>query len=100
MDEVTDRLLDAAAEVFAERGYERDGASWDEPIELRRLDSANDPEFDAMLADLHGLRSGIRRMDRDGVDSLLFPELFELFAKSGVAKSEDPGSEQSSVLGT
>lgn len=56
--------------VFAERGYERDGASWDEPIELRRLSSSNTVEFDSMIADLGGFDSGIRRMDRDGVDCL------------------------------
>ena len=56
--------------VFAERGYERDGTSWEDPVELRRLVSRDAESFDAMMADLAAHRSGIRRMERNGVDSL------------------------------
>jgi len=56
--------------VLADRGYEHDGGSWDEPVALRRLKSSNKIEYDAMMADLERLDSGIRRMDRDGVDCL------------------------------
>ncbi|MHC4223522.1 MAG: PDC sensor domain-containing protein, partial [Planctomycetota bacterium] len=55
--------------VLSQRGYLAGDRKWDVPVEVATL-KEDHPVFSKMLADLHGGRSGVRRMPYEGKDCM------------------------------
>jgi len=68
----TDRAKSASGSlaIIAEREYQEDAPTWDQPITLRSLRSDDAGEFARLIENLRAARGGQARMPFEGTDSL------------------------------